>query len=183
MSAPLFAASFHESAELQRLDQINESLFSDLMRFRGKSTLFCLRPWSNFLDMRRNRFSTYLTLQALVIGAVMILFKFIADRQIAATVAGVLFVGLPLGLMAYEFKQAQFKQKLWFLGTLQFWVLFALPILGLRIFNWGVEFQSLSVFGVPGPLLHQWSSKSYMLWMVVTLITSWQVAKTKKAGE
>lgn len=133
--------------------------------------------------MRRNRFSFYLTFQALVIAAVMVIFRVMEDRQIAATIAGSLFVGLPLILMICEFKKEKLNHKLWFLGTLQFWVLFALPILGLRIFNWGVDFQELSIFGVPGTALHQWSSKSYMVWMIITLLTSWKVNKMKKAGE
>lgn len=167
---------------MQWLDQVNLLLLSILIGFRGPPSLFCLRAWSNFLDMRRNRFSFYLTFQALVIAAVMVIFRVVEDRQIAATVAGTLFVGLPLILMILEFKQAQLSHKLWYLGTLQFWVLFALPILGLRIFNWGIEFQELSIFGVPGTALHQWSSKSYMVWMIITLITSWRL-KMKKAGE
>lgn len=127
--------------------------------------------------MRRNRFSVYLILQAVVIALVMVIFKVIADKKVAATVAGVLFVGLPLALMIYENKRAAWSEKIWYLGTLQFWILFALPILGLRIFNWNMDFSELSVLGVPGPLLHQWSSKSYMVWMLITLFTSWKVAR------
>ncbi|MNK06267.1 hypothetical protein D3C87_241600 [compost metagenome] len=118
-----------------------------------------------------------------MIALVMVIFRTIDDRKIAATVAGALFVGLPLGLMIYEKMTAGFAEKIWYAGTLQFWVLFALPILGLRIFNWGTEFSELTFLGIPGPFLHQWSSKSYMVWMLITLFTSWKVARARMKEE
>lgn len=133
--------------------------------------------------MRRNRFSIYLTFQAVVIAAVMVIFRTIPDRKIAATLAGFLFVGLPLALMIYENKKAGWTHKLWFAAALQFWLLFALPILGLRLFNWDIDFNQLSLLGIPGPFLHEWSSKSYMLWMVATLVTSWRAARSEAVKE
>ncbi|WP_291516622.1 hypothetical protein [Bdellovibrio sp. ArHS] len=124
--------------------------------------------------MRRNAFSKYLLAQAIVIALVMTIFKVIADRQTAATVAGVLFVLLPATLLAFEYRRARFQHIVWFAAVLQFWILFALPILGIRLFNWGVPFDQLSFMGVPGPTLHQWSSKSYMVMMIVTLFVSWK---------
>lgn len=133
--------------------------------------------------MRRNRFSVYLILQAIVIALVMVIFKVVPDRRLASVLAGSLFVVLPLGLMAFELFREGFKRWYWFLGTLQFWLLFAVPILGLRLTHWREPFVTLEVFGVPAPFLHQWSSKSYMLWMVVTLGTSWYLNhKMKKPG-
>jgi uncharacterized membrane protein YjdF len=115
--------------------------------------------------------------QALVIVAVIAIFAMISDRQVAATVAGVLFVAMPLGLMAWEHQRAQFEEKTWFAGMLQFWVIFALPILGIRLTNWGVPFDQLSFWGIPGPLLHSWSSKSYMVMMAITAIRWWKLSK------
>ncbi|KYG62557.1 hypothetical protein AZI87_14740 [Bdellovibrio bacteriovorus] len=126
------------------------------------------------MDMRRNVFSKYLLAQAIVIALVMIIFRVIADRQVAATVAGFLFVLLPLVLMVLEYRRAKFAHPIWFAAVLQFWILFALPILGIRLLNWGVPFDQLSAFGVPGPVLHQFSSKSYMVMMIVTLFISWK---------
>ena len=123
-------------------------------------------------------------LQAFVIAIVMIIFKVIVDRKIAATVAGTLFVLLPLAMLISEYAIAKLKHKIWWIGVLQFWLLFALPILGLRVFNWESEFSDLSFMGVPGPTLHQWSSKSYMLMMVVTVATRmWITFKAKKSAQ
>ncbi|MDG0818052.1 hypothetical protein [Bdellovibrio svalbardensis] len=129
--------------------------------------------------MRRNAFLGYLVAQLIVIFAVMFLFKFIADRQVAATIAGVLFVGLPMLLMAFEYRRADTEEVVWYVGVMQFWTLFALPILGLRVFNWGVPFDQLAFLGIPGPVLHQWSSKSYMVMMVLTAWTWWKLSRKK----
>lgn len=142
----------------------------------------CLDPWSSFLDMRRNIFLAYLLVEFVVILCVMALFKFIPDRQIAATCAGTLFVLLPAGMMTVEYRRAGFESLYWFVAVMQFWTVFALPILGLRIFNWGVSFEDLSFLGIRGPLLHQWSSKSYMIMMAITAIYWFKLWKTKKAG-
>ncbi|UYL09863.1 hypothetical protein B9G69_004645 [Bdellovibrio sp. SKB1291214] len=125
--------------------------------------------------MRRNRFLEYLVVQVLVIAAVMLIFAVIKNKQIAATIAGVLFVVMPISLMAWEHKKEGFQEMTWFAGMLQFWVIFALPILGIRLLNWGVPFDQLFFWGIPGPLLHSWSSKSYMVMMLVTAIRWWRV--------
>ena len=127
--------------------------------------------------MRRNRFFGYLLVQFVVIVAVMVIFRTIEERQIAATVAGFLFVTMPVGLMCWEYKHAEFQETIWFVTVLQFWTIFALPILGLRLLNWGVPFENLSFLGLPGPALHYWSSKSYMVMMVVTAIRGWKLLK------
>lgn len=129
--------------------------------------------------MRRNAFVGYLVAELAVVVAVVFIFKFITDRQIAATVAGVLFVTLPAAMMAVEYRRAGAKEIVWYVGVLQFWVLFALPILGLRLFNWGMPFDQLTFMGIPGPTLHWWSSKSYMAMVIVTVWARWRNARTK----
>ena len=132
------------------------------------SGLSCPEGWTSFLDMRRNAFLGYLMAQVLVILAVLVIFRLIPERQLAATAAGILFVLLPLVLMILEYRRAELQEMLWFVAVLQFWTVFALPILGMRLANWGVPFEQLSVFGIPGPVLHQFSSKSYIVMMAFT---------------
>lgn len=129
--------------------------------------------------MRRKTFLQYFVVQVIVIFFVMAIFKWIENRQIAATLAGLLFVIVPLVLMIKEYRREGTEEKNWFIGVLQFWVLFALPILGIRLLNWGVPFDQLSFIGIPGTVLHSWSSKSYTVMMLVTL---WTALITKKAG-
>lgn len=129
--------------------------------------------------MRRNAFLGYLLAEVIVIVLVTMSFKFIPERQVAATVAGVLFVGLPLGMMIWEYRRAGLAQMAWFVAVLQFWTVFALPILGMRLANWGVPFEELSFLGIPGPVLHQWSSKSYMVMMAFTLWGWWRTSRSR----
>ncbi len=124
--------------------------------------------------MRQKRFFIYLFIQLAIILFVMLIFKWNADIKKAATLAGVLFVIAPVALLMWEWRQTAFENSPWMMGVLQFWLLFALPILGLRLFNWDTDFKDLSFLGVPGPVLHTWSSKSYTLMMAVTL---WQALK------
>lgn len=124
--------------------------------------------------MRRSAFLIYLLIQLAVVMSVTMIFKVISDRQVAATVAGFLFVGVPALLMVLEYRRARLSEFIWFVTVLQFWTMFALPILGMRLLNWGVSFETLSFFGIPGPVLHQWSSKSYMIMMAFTAWVWWK---------
>lgn len=119
--------------------------------------------------------------QVVVIGAVLVIFRVIPERQTAATVAGLLFVILPLILMVLEYRRAQLEEMIWFVTVLQFWTVFALPILGIRLLNWGVPFDQLSFVGIPGPVLHQFSSKSYMVMMLYTAWCWIKLARRAKA--
>lgn len=150
-----------------------------LNEFEPLQVLSCPKGWTNFLDMRRNAFLGYLLAEVIVIVLVTMSFKFIPERQVAATVAGVLFVGLPLGMMIWEYRRAGLAQMAWFVAVLQFWTVFALPILGMRLANWGVPFEELSFLGIPGPVLHQWSSKSYMVMMAFTLWGWWRTSRSR----
>lgn len=140
----------------------------------------CPEGWTSFLDMRRNTFLGYFIAEVIVILLVMVIFKVIPDRQIAATMAGVLFVGLPVGMMAVEYRCRGLQQMSWFVAVLQFWTVFAIPILGLRLMNWGIPFENLSFLGISGPALHQWSSKSYTVMMLWTLWGHWKTRQKRK---
>ncbi|MFS4460984.1 hypothetical protein [Bdellovibrio sp. HCB2-146] len=129
--------------------------------------------------MRRKTFLQYFMAQVIVIFVVMALFKWVENRQIAATLAGLLFVILPTVQMIKEYQRAELEEQWWFVAVLQFWTLFALPILWIRLTNWGVPFDQLSLIGIPGPVIHSWSSKSYTAMMILTI---WTAFKTKKAG-
>lgn len=119
--------------------------------------------------MRQKRFLAYLALQIIVIISVVLLFKLITDAKLASTVAGALFVILPVALGGYEWKRQGLVRKSFFVGLLQFWIFFALPILGLRLLNWEMDFSELSFLGVPGPMLHKFANHSYLLMMALTL--------------
>lgn len=119
--------------------------------------------------MRQKRFLAYLAGQAVVIIAVVFIFKLNSDAKLASVQAGTLFVLLPLILGILEYKKSKLARISFYVGLLQFWVFFALPILGLRLLNWDVPFNELSFVGVPGTTLHQYANHSYMVMMALTL--------------
>lgn len=89
---------------------------------------------------------------------------------------------IPPALMLKEYKRAGFQEKLWYVGVLQFWLFFALPIMSLRLIFWEQDFNTLSLFGVPATELHRWSSKSYILMMLLTALPWWRYSQKEKAG-
>lgn len=119
--------------------------------------------------MRQKRFLIYLLCQAIVIVGVILIFRTASDIKVGSVEAGVLFVLVPMILAFKEYRVAGLQQKIFYFGLVQFWVLFAVPILGLRLSHWESPFSELSLFGVPGTLLHQGANGSYLLWMACTL--------------
>ena len=145
--------------------------------------LFCTNLWNTFLNMRQKRFLIYFLIQVLVIGVVIALFKLNSDVKLASVEAGALFFLWPLYFAVYELRKFGTERKSFFVGLIQFWLLFALPILGLRLMNWEAPFDDLSIFGVPGTLLHKYANTSYLLMMGLTLWNYFVGPRKLKDGE
>jgi hypothetical protein len=146
--------------------QIPRAVFKET--FGRSLRLFCTNLWNKVFCMRQKRFLIYLLTQLIVIVGVVVLFKVADEVKIASVEAGCLFVLLPLLLAWKEFQVAGLQRKWFYLGLLQFWLLFALPILGLRLTHWEAAFSDLSVLGVPGPVLHRFANSSYLMMMLLT---------------
>lgn len=112
----------------------------------------------------------------LLIPVVIALFRFVPDRQVAATVAGVLFVGVPAGLMVRRLRRpllGPWANGLWWGGVVGFWLLFAWPILTTRLSGWGIPFEDLVIFGGPAPVWHAYANRAYMVMMGAILLAGW----------
>jgi len=107
---------------------------------------------------------------------VVMLFKVIPDKQIAGLVAGIGFCLIPSYLMLKVLKQL--KQESYKLvsyirigAIVIFLISAALPVLGLRVLHWGVDFNSLELFGIAsGRQLHMWSNYAYLIMMMSFII-------------
>jgi hypothetical protein len=104
----------------------------------------------------------------MMIVAVVGIFKLNANMKVASVQTGGLFVLFPVFLGCWEFRQAGFSKRGFFFGLMQFWILFAVPILSLRLLHWDVPFNELSIFGVSGQILHRYANPSYMVMMAFT---------------
>jgi hypothetical protein len=105
-----------------------------------------------------------LVLWILVVTA---LFKFISDRHMAAVIAGLGFIIIPFSFLISELKN---KKNVFHIFTLTFFLLMsAVPIFGIRVVYWGVEFKSLNFLGIEAQFLHKISSYFYVLIMISTV--------------
>ena len=123
------------------------------------------------------RFRIYLFLNGGLVILVMALFSWIPDRQIASIYTGSMFVLSPLLILLNE-GRIQRKNptlpKAWMAiaGATQFLLLSALPIFYLRISNWVIAFDALTLFGVPAPLWHKLSNYSFLLMLICFMVES-----------
>lgn len=104
------------------------------------------------------------------------IFTLIESKQVAGSVAGVGFLLLPLFFLVQEFRQPQRKSKLHIAVLLGFLTLSVLPIILLRVFNYGVDFNTLSVFGFPAQKIHRYSNLIYLL-MMASAFYHWRIRK------
>lgn len=118
----------------------------------------------------RNRFRHYLSVQALVVLLVLGTFQMIQDRPIAALVAGSLFLFSTLGIMWWESRYPGYYKRISFIAMSCFLVLSVLPILVLRLVNWGQPFHEIQMFGIFGPQLHQFSNYLFIAVMITFFI-------------
>lgn len=113
---------------------------------------------------------------ALWIVIVVLLFKLIPEKQIAGLIAGIGFCLVPTYLMIKilrQLKQESYKTVsiIRIVAIVIFLLSAALPVLGLRILNWGAEFNSLELFGIAsGQQLHMWSNYAYLIMMMSFII-------------
>lgn len=115
------------------------------------------------------------------VPVVLLLFKLIEDRSLAAVLAGVGFIVWPLLFLVLEFKFRSFTlySKIHRVGCLQFLILFAIPLFAVRILNWGVPFSELSLAGVRASTIHQYSNGSYLIMIIMVAMSSYEDLKKK----
>ena len=133
--------------------------------------------------LRHNPYFKYLFLQILMLPTIIAIFKYIPDRKIAALFAGSLFIAICLGTFRSEFLRTRFNAKFFWWSGLQFFILFALPIVLLRLFYWEQAFGEIAIGPLRASALHELSNKSYLIWMLGTLIEGllWIWRLNKKA--
>lgn|GEM_PF-2695518 len=118
----------------------------------------------------RSRFRNYVTLEALVVTGVLLAFHFIPVKEKAALVAGTLFLLSTAFILAYESRFPGFTKRATFWGALIFLLASAIPIFTLRLMNWGIPFDQLSLLGVPAAQWHQFSNYLFLILVVCFFI-------------
>lgn len=128
---------------------------------------------------KRNRYRNYLTVGLLVFLAVLAVFRLIEDRQIAGALAGALFTIVFSTIFLFELRKPAPWTRFTVYGIGLFLVSSALPILILRIVNWGEPWADVSIFGIAATELHFISSRVYVVMMICFFVDS--MIEQKKA--
>lgn len=119
---------------------------------------------------KRSRFRNYITMEALVVAGVLLSFHFIPVKEKAALVAGTLFLLSTIFILVYESRFAGFAKRATFWGSLAFLLASAIPIFVLRLMNWGIPFDQLSMMGIPATEWHRFSNYLFLILVVCFFI-------------
>lgn len=117
--------------------------------------------------LRPKNYIAFLALQVLTVPLVISIFKVIEPRNVAATLAGSLFVGL--GFYIYKTSIRSRSSLSLYFSFLHLFI-FALPMLVRRIFYWNSSFEDIVIFGIPGPYFHRASEVFFVMLVLATLI-------------
>ncbi len=106
--------------------------------------------------MKINRRLYFIPLLVNVI-AVMMAFRMIPEKQVAAVCAGAMFLIFPSIILFLEAKQKR-RTSLTCISIYLFFLIFAVPMLGTRIWFWGQDFSTLHIWGLSAPKFHSFSN-------------------------
>lgn len=122
-----------------------------------------------------NRYRYYLVLQVLVIVLVILNFKFIEARKVAALVASAIFLGSSSFILGYEYFKGWGLRSLTFWAGLFFLLTSVLPLIVLRLYFWETAFEEIEIYGLRAESMHHWSNKVFMVILAAHFIDSFRV--------
>lgn len=113
-----------------------------------------------------------LAIQGLTVPLVILSFKWIEIRFFASSLASGLFLtssAVVIYICARFHRSVRMSPVFW--STVVFLVCFVLPLfIGRMVYPPSVELSEMTILGVPGPILHLWSSKYYKLLVFCTIV-------------
>lgn len=120
-----------------------------------------------------NRFRIYLFIEIFVVIAVMSIFRIISDKDWASLTASIFFLASTLGIFNFEFYKVKTFKSLTVIGSLLFFILSVVPILGLKLVYWkSIPFAAITFLGLSGRHWHQLSNVVYLIFLLLILIDS-----------
>ncbi len=115
------------------------------------------------------RYLVYLLYFLLTIPAVMMIFKFIEPKKLAAIFAASLFISCSLLVFWGEFKNRSYKSFTLWTATL-FFLLFSAPMIIVRLMNYDMDFAEINFGPLSGPDFHKYSTYGFMFLLVAALL-------------
>ena len=119
---------------------------------------------------------TFLALEIATIPFVIIIFKNISPRNVAAIIAGSVFVALGMYILK---KSWPYKKSITVYVISLHLFGFALPMLFTRLLYWNKKFEEIAIFGLKGPAFHRLSEALFSILIVGTLIDLTRTLKKK----
>lgn len=116
----------------------------------------------------------YLLISFSIIPIIVLIFKNIHPKNLAAIFAGSVFICTSLIVLLLEFRnnRKKFFSSLSFWGALGFLLFFSLPMFSVRIMNYEIDFENLTILFMPAPQFHKVSNYGFML-MVLFFTLEW----------
>lgn len=119
--------------------------------------------------MLRKKFLTFLFLEVATTLLVILIFRYTPSRNVAGVMAGSLFISVGAYIVFnLKAKSARFK-TFTFPAALVHLFVTAIPLLTVRLMNWGTPHAELSVWGLPAPTFHMLAEKIFLILMLCTV--------------
>lgn len=138
--------------------------------------------------MKKLAYRVQLLILVLWIPCVMLLFKYIEEKRVAALFAGAGFLMWPILFLvqeAFSRRSGKVFSKMHSFICLEFLIFSSLPIFLMRVLNWSTDFNQLSIFGVSANFLHRFSNINYMLLLssaAFLTLKAWRNEKSQPMG-
>ncbi len=120
--------------------------------------------------MNRKDLVIFLVAQIAVVVAVITIFSWVSNRQLAASAAGTLFVLLTVGFTYRAVAWPRWSRSFAFWTAAFFASAVAVPMLIQRIRHWDLDFSDIRIWWLPGPEFHSISNKIFLFMTIATLV-------------
>lgn len=110
------------------------------------------------------------------------IFRFELEPRVAGLIAGCSFIAVGIyGILVSWPERRNRHLSLAVLGLSLIHLLgVALPMIGFRLMSWNEPFSKVAVWGLSGPEFHQLSTRLYVVWMILVMVTWWLERKANE---
>jgi len=117
--------------------------------------------------LKAKNYIVFMFLEILTVPVVILLFKFLEPKKIAAAIAGTLFVSLGFYIYSTSFKA---KKSLTLYASFAHLFFLSMPMLIKRLVYWKSDFDEILFYGIPGPQFHKLSETFFIILFSASLI-------------
>jgi hypothetical protein len=126
---------------------------------------------------RKKKIQFILFLQAITVPLVIALFRFVEERSVAASVAGLWFCFIGTYIVITSSKwPPRWRSPVLVISAI-FTFVVAYPMLVVRSMNWAIPMSEVRIWGIPGDVFHHLSNIVYLAMVVATV---WELRKVTK---